>query len=58
MGWRSLIAEQASSRLSVRAFCLRRGVSEASFYARRRELARRKMSFARNFRRAMHRKIL
>ena len=40
-GWRLLIAEQASSRLSVRAFCLQRGVSEASFYAWKRKLTRR-----------------
>ncbi|WP_425305508.1 IS66 family insertion sequence element accessory protein TnpA [Bremerella cremea] len=40
-GWREVISGQAKSGLSVRAFCLQRGVSEASFYAWRRELARR-----------------
>jgi len=39
--WRGVIAGQAESGLSVRAWCLRREVSEASFYAWRRELARR-----------------
>ena len=39
--WRELIAGQAASGLSVRAWCLRHEVSEASFYAWRRELARR-----------------
>lgn len=39
--WRELIAGQAGSGLSVRAWCLRQEVSEASFYAWRRELARR-----------------
>lgn len=39
--WRELIAGQAVSGLSVRAWCLRHEVSEASFYAWRRELARR-----------------
>ena len=39
--WRDLIAGQAGSGLSVRAWCLQRDVSQASFYAWRRELARR-----------------
>lgn len=39
--WREMIAGQAASGLSVRAWCLRHEVSEASFYAWRRELARR-----------------
>ncbi|WP_131282648.1 IS66 family insertion sequence element accessory protein TnpA [Blastopirellula marina] len=39
--WRELFSGHAKSGLSVRAFCLQRGVSEASFYAWKRELARR-----------------
>jgi len=34
--WRSRLARQAASRLSVRAFCQREGVAEPSFYAWRR----------------------
>jgi len=36
--WREVIAGQGESGLSLRAWCLRRKVSEASFYAWRREL--------------------
>ena len=39
--WRSVLAERAASDLSVRAFCKREAVSEASFYFWRRELASR-----------------
>lgn len=39
--WRFVLDEQASSGLSVRAFCRREAVSEASFYFWRRELAAR-----------------
>lgn len=39
--WREVVAGQAKSRLSVRAWCLQQAVSEASFYAWRREMARR-----------------
>jgi hypothetical protein len=39
--WRRLVRRQASSGLSVRAWCRRRGVHEAAFYWWRRELARR-----------------
>lgn len=39
--WREIVAGQAASGLSVRAWCLRHEVSEASFYAWKRELARR-----------------
>jgi len=39
--WRSLISAQAGSGVSVRQFCLRREVSEASFYAWRRVILQR-----------------
>ncbi|REJ98517.1 MAG: hypothetical protein DWQ35_00505, partial [Planctomycetota bacterium] len=39
--WRSVIEEFAASGLSVRTFCGREGLSEASFYAWRRTLAAR-----------------
>jgi len=39
--WRELLAAQARSGLSIRAFCASRRLSEPSFYAWRRELARR-----------------
>jgi len=39
--WRSRLARQAASRLSVRAFCRREGVAEPSFYAWRRTIAQR-----------------
>jgi transposase-like protein len=35
-GWRDAIARQARSGLSVREFCKRHGLSEPSFYERRR----------------------
>ena len=37
--WRDTIAAWKSSGQSVRAFCAARGISEATFFARRRELA-------------------
>ena len=37
--WRDAIAAWRESGQSVRAFCAARGVSEATFFARRRELA-------------------
>jgi hypothetical protein len=37
--WSLAIAEQAQSGLSVRAFCEREGLSPASFYLWRRNLA-------------------
>ncbi len=37
--WRELIEAQAASGLSIGAYCRRRGVSTASFYAWRRRLA-------------------
>jgi len=37
--WREVLARFASSELSVRAYCARERLSEASFYAWRRELA-------------------
>jgi hypothetical protein len=37
--WRDTIATWKTSGRSVRAFCAARGLSEATFYARRRELA-------------------
>ena len=37
--WREVLSRQASSGLSVRAFCLREQLSEASFSAWRRTLA-------------------
>jgi hypothetical protein len=39
--WREVIGDHADSGLSVKAHCVKRGVSEASFFAWRRELARR-----------------
>jgi len=39
--WRRTIRRQAHSGLSVRAFCRRAGVTEPSFYAWRRTIARR-----------------
>ena len=39
--WRALVDRQRQSGLSVRGFCQRELVSEASFYAWRRELLRR-----------------
>lgn len=39
--WRKVVAEQRRSRLTVRAFCESRGLTEPSFYAWRAELARR-----------------
>lgn len=38
--WRKLLAAQARSGQSIRAFCDSQGLSEPSFYAWRRELAR------------------
>ena len=37
--WRDTIAAWRRSGQSIRAFCAARGVSEATFFARRRELA-------------------
>ena len=37
--WRDTISAWKASGQSVRAFCAARGLSEATFYARRRELA-------------------
>jgi hypothetical protein len=42
--WRDAIAAWRESGQSVRAFCAARGVSEATFFARRRELADREPS--------------
>lgn len=39
--WREAVREQAGSGLSIRGFCRRRRLSEASFYSWRRELRRR-----------------
>ena len=39
--WQEVIRAQGSSGQSVREFCLQAGVTEASFYWWRRELARR-----------------
>lgn len=39
--WRNTLQEQADSGLSVRAFCIRENLSEASFYAWRREIQER-----------------
>jgi transposase-like protein len=39
--WRQRIRDWQDSGLSIRAFCARRGLSQASFYAWRRELQRR-----------------
>jgi len=37
--WRRVIRQQGHSRQSIRAYCRARGLTEASFYAWRRELA-------------------
>src|SRR5262245_31835301 len=42
--WRDTVAAWRESGQSVRAFCAARGVSEATFFARRRELIDRKPS--------------
>jgi hypothetical protein len=39
--WRQAVRDWQRSGLSVRVFCMRRGLQEASFYAWRRELAKR-----------------
>ena len=39
--WRLALSEQQVSGLSVRAFCIREGLTESNFYAWRRQLARR-----------------
>jgi transposase-like protein len=39
--WRRTVAEHQRSGLTIREFCARRGFSEPSFYAWRRELAQR-----------------
>ena len=39
--WRQTLARQRASGLSIRAFCEREGLSEASYYQWRRELVRR-----------------
>lgn len=39
--WRQRIREWRQSGLTVRAFCARRGLAQPSFYAWRRELAKR-----------------
>ena len=39
--WRRVVAGHAGSGLTVRAYCVRRGVREPAFYFWRRELARR-----------------
>lgn len=39
--WRLAVSEQRCSLMSVRGFCRREGLSEASFYAWRRELQKR-----------------
>lgn len=39
--WRRIVIEQPASGLSIRAWCARHEVTEASFYAWRRTLARR-----------------
>lgn len=39
--WRDRIADWQSSRLSVRDFCQAQGISEASFYAWRKQIAHR-----------------
>ncbi len=36
--WRKLVAEAAHSGMSIRAFCLERGVTEGQFYAWQRRL--------------------
>ncbi len=45
--WREAVAEHKRSGLSVRAFCVDRGLSEPSFYGWRRDLARRDRSIPR-----------
>ena len=40
--WRKLVAGQADSGVSIRAWCEEHGVSEPSFYFWRRELSRRR----------------
>lgn len=40
-GWRDLVKRQAASGLSVRAFCQREGLSQASFYGWRRTIGQR-----------------
>jgi transposase-like protein len=42
--WREAVAGHKTSGLSVRAFCVDRGLSEPSFYAWRREFTRRDRS--------------
>jgi hypothetical protein len=42
--WRETIAAWKASGQSIRAFCATRGVAEATFFARRRELADREPS--------------
>ena len=39
--WRRVLQEQPSSGLTIQAFCEQEGVSDASFYAWRRRLAKR-----------------
>jgi transposase-like protein len=39
--WRLALSEQRDSGLSVRAFCVREGLTQSNFYAWRRQLARR-----------------
>ena len=39
--WRRIVAGQAGSGLSIRGYCSDRGVNEPSFFAWRKELARR-----------------
>ena len=39
--WRLVLEEQQESELTVRAFCQREGISEASFYAWRKEIKKR-----------------
>lgn len=41
--WRSTVTAWKASGQSVRAFCAARGLSEATFYARRREIANREL---------------
>jgi transposase-like protein len=42
--WRLAVSEQRASGLSVRAFCRREGLSDASLYAWRRRLAEREVT--------------
>lgn len=46
--WRGCVRQWRESGLSVRAFCRREALSEPSFYAWRRELARRETSALRS----------